>query len=111
MEIGPDLFPLLFEAADAIADAGKRLREKEALEAAPVARLLPRLRAAAHGGALAGTSPNAGAPRSAPLIVTRASFSASAKVDEDTAGPDTGPVPKVGGAPGVAGGVATVAPC
>jgi hypothetical protein len=41
--------------------------------------------------------------RSAPVIVTCASFSASANVDGDTGGPDTGPVPKVGGAPGVAG--------
>lgn len=48
--IGPDLFRLLFEAADAIEDAGKRLREKETLEAAPLATLLPRLKAAARGG-------------------------------------------------------------
>ena len=37
------------------------------------------------------------------LIVTCASFSASAKVAGETGGPDSGPVPKVGGAPGVAG--------
>src|SRR5688500_1508521 len=36
--------------------------------------------------------------RSAVLIVTCTSFSASAKVDGDTAGPDTGAVPNVGGA-------------
>jgi hypothetical protein len=41
--------------------------------------------------------------RWAALIVTCASFSASAKVAGATAGPETGPVPKVGGAPGVAG--------
>src|SRR5882672_2077820 len=49
--------------------------------------------------------------RSAALIVTCASFSASANVDGDTAGPDAGAVPKVGGAPGVVGGADTVAPC
>src|SRR5438046_4040752 len=47
--------------------------------------------------------------RSAALIVTCASFSASANVRRDTAGPDTGAVPKVGGGPG--GGAETVAPC
>ncbi len=51
LTIGPDILPLLFEAADAIEDAGKRLGEKEALEAAPLAKLLPRLKAAAKGGA------------------------------------------------------------
>src|SRR6185295_19031410 len=39
--------------------------------------------------------------RSAGVIVTCASFSASAKVDGATGGPETGPVPNVGGAPGV----------
>src|SRR5882672_1079884 len=42
--------------------------------------------------------------RSAALIVTCASFSASANVDGDTAGPAPGAVPNVGGAPGVDGG-------
>jgi two-component system chemotaxis sensor kinase CheA len=51
LTIGPDLFRLLFEAADAIEDAGKRLGEKEALEAAPLAKLLPRLKAASRAGA------------------------------------------------------------
>src|SRR5882724_4808381 len=49
--------------------------------------------------------------RSAALIVTCASVSASANVEGDTAGPDTGAVPNVGGAPGVVGGVETVAFC
>src|SRR3954466_7280246 len=35
--------------------------------------------------------------RSDSVSVTRASFSASAKVAAETGGPDTGPVPKVGG--------------
>jgi hypothetical protein len=42
--------------------------------------------------------------RSAGLMVTCASFSASAKVEDDTAGPAAGAAPNVGGAPGVAGG-------
>src|SRR2546428_13063719 len=48
--------------------------------------------------------------RSAALIVTCASFSASANVAGDTTGPDAGDVPKVGGAPGVVGGVETPGP-
>jgi hypothetical protein len=42
-------------------------------------------------------------------MVTCASFSASANVDADTGGPVTGPVPKVGGAPGAADEVAGAA--
>src|SRR5215510_1683867 len=56
--------------------------------------------------------------RSAALIVTCISFSASANVDGDTGGPAAGAVAKVGGAPGVvgaagvaAGGVATLVLC
>src|SRR6185436_18172774 len=45
--------------------------------------------------------------RSPAVIVTCASFSASANVEADTAGPEAGDVPKVGGAPGVGGGVGT----
>src|SRR5438552_3978669 len=41
--------------------------------------------------------------RSAAVIVTCISFSASANVAGDTAGPAPAPVPNVGGAPGVAG--------
>ena len=48
--------------------------------------------------------------RSPAVIVTCASFSASANVEADTAGPEAGDVPKVGGAPGVAGGVGTRRP-
>src|SRR4026208_324761 len=44
--------------------------------------------------------------RSDDVMLTRASFSASSNVDTDTGGPDTGPVPKVGGAPAVVGGAA-----
>src|SRR5262245_37707768 len=40
--------------------------------------------------------------RSAAVIVTCISFSASANVAADTTGPDAVPAPKVGGAPGVA---------
>src|SRR5262249_45808716 len=51
--------------------------------------------------------------RSSAVIVTCASFSASANVEAATGGPDAGDVPKVGGAPGVVGsGVwLTVAGC
>jgi hypothetical protein len=41
--------------------------------------------------------------RSASVIVTCASFSASTNVAGVTGGPDNGPVPNVGGAPGVFG--------
>jgi hypothetical protein len=44
--------------------------------------------------------------RSAAVIVTCISFSASANVAGDTGGPATGAVAKVGGAPGVVGGAA-----
>ena len=53
----------------------------------------------------------AASSRSAALIVTCARRSASTNVDGDTAGPDTGPLPNVGGAPGVAGGAVTAAVC
>src|SRR5439155_22482879 len=49
--------------------------------------------------------------RSLALIATCASRSASAKVDGETGGPDTGPVPNAGGAPGVAAGVEVGALC
>ena len=41
--------------------------------------------------------------RSSCVIATCINFSASAKVAGETAGPETGPVPNVGGAPAVAG--------
>src|SRR5205814_1867393 len=41
--------------------------------------------------------------RSGSPMLMRASFSASSNVDTDTGGPDTGPVPNVGGAPAVGG--------
>ena len=47
--------------------------------------------------------------RSLAPIVTWTSFSASANVDEETAGPDAGAVPNVGGAPGVGVWVRTAA--
>ena len=61
-----------------------------------------------RNGAIARGQLAAAISRSALLIVTCASFSASANVDADTGGPDTGPVPKVGGAPGVDGDAADV---
>src|SRR5215211_5544438 len=41
--------------------------------------------------------------RSAELMLTCMSLSASANVDAETGGPDTGPVPNVGGAPATVG--------
>jgi len=54
-------------------------------------------------GAIERCHVDAAISRSAAFIVTCASFSASANVAADTGGPDTGPVPNVGGAPGVVG--------
>jgi two-component system chemotaxis sensor kinase CheA len=45
--LDPDLFALLFAAADAIEEAGMRLREQQDLAGAPLAALLARLEAAA----------------------------------------------------------------
>jgi two-component system, chemotaxis family, sensor kinase CheA len=47
MALGPDLFALLFATADAIEEAGMRLREQHDFAGAPLTRLLPRLEAAA----------------------------------------------------------------
>ena len=47
--LGPDLFAVLFAAADALEEAGMRLREQQDLTGAPLAALLPRLEAAATG--------------------------------------------------------------
>ncbi len=41
--LGPDLFAVLFAAADAMEEAGMRLREQQDLTGAPLAALLPRL--------------------------------------------------------------------
>ena len=48
--LGPELFAVLFAAADALEEAGMRLREQQDLTGAPLAALLPRLEAAAGGG-------------------------------------------------------------
>ena len=45
--LGPDLFALLFEAADAIEDGGVRLRERKDLSDSSLAAILPRLQLAA----------------------------------------------------------------
>jgi len=55
--LGPDLFALLFAAADAFEEAGMRLRESQDLADAPLAALLPRLTAAAGGTVAAAASP------------------------------------------------------
>jgi two-component system chemotaxis sensor kinase CheA len=51
LPLSPDLFGLLFAAADAIEEAGMRLREQQDLADAPLAALLPRLDAAVTGTA------------------------------------------------------------
>ena len=55
--LGPDLFAVLFAAADGLEEAGMRLREQQDLTGAPLASLLPRLEAAADGGASAEPAP------------------------------------------------------
>jgi hypothetical protein len=57
-----------------------------------------------RSGAIDRRQLSAAISRSPAVIVTCASFSASANVEAATGGPDAGDVPKVGGAPGVAGG-------
>src|SRR5262245_24841451 len=49
VRLGREHFSLLFETADAIEEAGMRLREQQDLQEAPLASLLPRLEAAARG--------------------------------------------------------------
>ena len=46
-EIDPELVELLFAAADALGDAGHRLRQSRGLEDAPLLKLLPRIEAMA----------------------------------------------------------------
>jgi len=57
-----------------------------------------------RSGAIDRRQLSAAISRSPALISTCASFSASANVDGATAGPETGAVANVGGAPGVVGG-------
>lgn len=45
--LGPDLFALMFETADAVEEAGMRLHEQHDLNDSPLALLLPRLESAA----------------------------------------------------------------
>jgi two-component system chemotaxis sensor kinase CheA len=47
--LAPEVFSLLFATADAIEEAGMRLREQQDLSGAPLAAMLPRLEAAAAG--------------------------------------------------------------
>jgi two-component system chemotaxis sensor kinase CheA len=69
VEIDPDVFQVLYDAADAIAEAGKALREKSANPAAPLAPVLPRLqgvmaekRPPAEHAATRAPAPEASAP-------------------------------------------------
>jgi two-component system chemotaxis sensor kinase CheA len=68
MPLGPGQFALLFETADAIEEAGMRLREQQELGGSPLVALLPRLDATAARAATAPSAPAAGpAPSSAPV--------------------------------------------
>jgi two-component system chemotaxis sensor kinase CheA len=60
LSLGRDQFALLFATADALEEAGMRLREQKDLSDAPLAGLLPRLDAAAQGASPLATfvSPN-----------------------------------------------------
>ncbi len=49
LTFSPDLFALLFATADALEEAGMRLREQQDLSDSPLAALLPRLEEAAGG--------------------------------------------------------------
>ena len=49
MQLSPDLFSLLFNATDALEEAGMRLREEQELSDAPLNELLPALERAAVG--------------------------------------------------------------
>jgi len=57
LSLTAELTQLLFEAVDAIQDAGLRMKDKRPLDSAPVALLLPRLEAAMTRGDAAGASP------------------------------------------------------
>jgi two-component system chemotaxis sensor kinase CheA len=57
LTLGPDRFALLFATADAIEEAGMRLREQQDLAGAPLAALLPRLEAATGTGGVSPPAP------------------------------------------------------
>src|SRR2546421_3344727 len=71
--LGPDLFALLFAAADAIEEAGMRLREQHDLADSPLAAILLRLETAISG---AGPSPPP-APSPPPRAVATSGSQAS----------------------------------
>ncbi len=59
--LSPELAALLFAVADALEEAGMRLREQQDLADAPLADLLPRLEAAANGARTEAVTPAAAA--------------------------------------------------
>ncbi|MGH7819999.1 MAG: chemotaxis protein CheA, partial [Candidatus Binatia bacterium] len=69
--VGPELIGLLFEAADALKDAGDRLRTKEDLAGGPLALLLPRLETRSRSPRASGPAPpaTAGASTGRPSAV------------------------------------------
>ncbi len=80
-----------------------RVPQRRRRDAPARARLCAARRAARAAAPSIARQLAAAISRSAGLIVTCASFSASANVAGETGGPDTGAVPNVGGAPGVVG--------
>jgi two-component system chemotaxis sensor kinase CheA len=100
VSLGADLFALLFAAADAIEEAGRRLREEPDLTGAPLAKLLPRLEAAAGGVLAAGATRSRSAPHEPPperppprLRSVTAPAATAAPVPSVQATPPTAPIP------------------
>src|SRR5688572_20077852 len=79
--IDAETFKVLFATADAIEDAGARLREKQSLDASPLAALSARLVAPASG---AGARPIPARPPSPPSAPAEAAPHATADRREDS---------------------------
>ncbi|MGE5756612.1 MAG: response regulator [Planctomycetaceae bacterium] len=93
--LGPDLFALLFATADALEEAGMRLREQQDLSDSPLAALLPRLERAAGGMVPAPGPARVRAPAPPPVLpplVAETAPSARPNAPADAA-PAPGPSP------------------
>src|SRR5688572_30840008 len=77
----PEAFEVLYATADAIQDAGARLKEKQSLAASPLAAVVSRLVAVAPGG---GARPVAPLPSAPPLPATPARQPMVDRRDGDT---------------------------
>jgi two-component system chemotaxis sensor kinase CheA len=78
-DLDPDLFALLFRAADALEEAGMRLREQRDLSGSPLAELLPRLESPGPAPPRPAAPPRAG--RAAPAPAPAPPQAASAEPD------------------------------